>query len=62
MKKQILILSSELLSLIVIGFLIGRFLDSWLEWKGWGTLACLVLVYFLWFLKFYKSLLKERED
>ena len=56
MKKQLLILSTELIAYILIGLLIGRFLDYSLDLKGWGTLGCVTLVYLLWFIKFYKRL------
>ena len=56
MKKQFLILSSELLAYILLGFFIGYFLDQSLDLKGWGVLSCVFLVYLLWFLKVYKRL------
>ena len=53
--KKLFALSTELLSFIVIGFLVGRFLDKRFLLEGWATIACLILVYSLWFLNFYKN-------
>ena len=54
--KKLLILSTELLSFIAVGLLIGLFLDKVFYWEGWATLICLFLVYVLWFFKFFKKL------
>ena len=54
--KKLFILSTELLSFIAIGFLIGRFLDKKFLLEGWATIACLFVVYILWFLNFYRHL------
>lgn len=58
--KKLLVLSSELLSLIVLGFLLGRFLDNKFLLNGWATIVCLVLAYVLWFFNFYKSFQKRK--
>ena len=53
--KKLFVLSSELFAFIILGFLIGRFLDRSFLLEGWATLACLFLAYILWFLSFYKT-------
>ena len=52
--KRLLILSTELLSLIIIAFLLGRYIDKKLFLEGWATVACLFVGYGLWFLSFYR--------
>lgn len=56
MKKEFLILSSELIAYILIGLFLGRLLDDNFNLKGWGALACVSLLYLLWFFKLYKKL------
>ena len=53
--KKLIRLSTELLSFVLVGFLVGRFLDKTFFLEGWATLFCLIVVYILWFLKFYKA-------
>ena len=53
--KKLLIFSAELLSFIAVGLLLGFFLDKIFSLEGWGTLACVILVYILWFLKFFRK-------
>ena len=53
--KKLFVLSTELLSFIAIGLLVGRLLDKRFLLEGWATIFCLVLVYILWFLNFYRK-------
>ena len=55
MKKEFLILSTELIAYVLIGLFLGRLLDHNFNLKGWGALVCVTLFYLLWFLKFYKK-------
>ncbi|MCY4322000.1 MAG: hypothetical protein OXC37_06345 [Bdellovibrionaceae bacterium] len=52
--KKILILSAELFSFVVVGLLLGWFLDKVFSLEGWGSVFCVILVYTLWFIKFLK--------
>ena len=54
--KKLLFLSAELLSFIIVGLAFGWFLDKVFLLEGWATLVCVILVYLLWFLKFFKKL------
>lgn len=58
--KGFFILSTELLSFIAVGFLVGWFLDDKFLLGGWASILCLFVAYILWFVKFYKKLHKRK--
>ena len=55
--KKFFVLGAEFLSFILAGLLLGFFLDKSFSLEGWGVLVCLLLVYILWFIKFFKKYL-----
>jgi len=60
--KKLMLFSTELLSFVALGFLLGHFLDKQFFLEGWGVLGGLFLAYSLWIFNFYKSSRKKNKS
>ena len=53
--KKLLFLASELLGLLFVALVFGKFVDEFFSLKGWGLLFSVLGAYVLWFFLLYKA-------